>query len=140
MQVEIHPHWRNDELREYCNSEGIHVSAYCPLGIHHMQCIESICCLTSSCLPLLPCTFFFYYNPGEEEMELFWLRFHHMPFTFCACRHAFHLCQGSHKAGTKRLLGEDLTTVLFSPLLTTTALPVPKTFTESLHWRDAAVC
>ena len=32
MQVEIHPHWRNDELREYCASESIHVSAYCPLG------------------------------------------------------------------------------------------------------------
>jgi len=32
VQVEIHPHWRNDELREYCESEKIHVSAYCPLG------------------------------------------------------------------------------------------------------------
>ena len=28
----MHPLWRNDDLIHYCNSEGIHVSAYCPLG------------------------------------------------------------------------------------------------------------
>ncbi len=32
QQVEVHPLWRNDELIGYCNSEGIHVSAYCPMG------------------------------------------------------------------------------------------------------------
>lgn len=31
-QVEVHPLWRNDELIAYCRSQGIHVSAYCPLG------------------------------------------------------------------------------------------------------------
>ena len=31
-QVEIHPFWRNDKVREYCKEEGIHTSAYCPLG------------------------------------------------------------------------------------------------------------
>ncbi|BDA45305.1 probable NADPH-dependent aldo-keto reductase, chloroplastic [Coccomyxa sp. Obi] len=31
-QVEVHPIWRNDELIAYCGSQGIHVSAYCPLG------------------------------------------------------------------------------------------------------------
>ena len=28
----MHPLWRNDELIAYSNSEGIHVSAYCPMG------------------------------------------------------------------------------------------------------------
>lgn len=32
IQVEVHPLWRNDDLIEFCGSEGIHVSAYCPLG------------------------------------------------------------------------------------------------------------
>ena len=31
-QVEVHPLWRNDELIAYSNAEGIHVSAYCPMG------------------------------------------------------------------------------------------------------------
>lgn len=35
MQVEIHPFWRNDKLREFCESQRIHVSAYCPLGTPH---------------------------------------------------------------------------------------------------------
>ncbi len=32
-QVEVHPFWRNDELITYCNDRGIHVTAYCPLGM-----------------------------------------------------------------------------------------------------------
>lgn len=31
-QVEAHPYWRNDELREWCASHGIHLTAYSPLG------------------------------------------------------------------------------------------------------------
>nr|XP_046479738.1 putative malate dehydrogenase 1B [Neodiprion pinetum] len=31
-QVECHPHYRQDELRTYCNKEGIHVQAYSSLG------------------------------------------------------------------------------------------------------------
>lgn len=59
MQVEIHPFWRNDALRDYCESEGIHVSAYCPLGtpytsakavIRRAQSVSSVC---FSILPLM---------------------------------------------------------------------------------------
>eukprot|EP00270_Netrium_digitus_P004631 TRINITY_DN15901_c0_g1_i1.p1 TRINITY_DN15901_c0_g1~~TRINITY_DN15901_c0_g1_i1.p1 ORF type:complete len:362 (+),score=56.35 TRINITY_DN15901_c0_g1_i1:448-1533(+) len=31
-QVELHPLWRQDELIEFCQSKGIHVSAHTPLG------------------------------------------------------------------------------------------------------------
>ena len=31
-QVEVHPLWRNDELIAYCRTQGVHVSAFCPLG------------------------------------------------------------------------------------------------------------
>lgn len=31
-QVEVHPFWRNDDLISFCKKEGIHVSAYCPMG------------------------------------------------------------------------------------------------------------
>jgi len=32
MQVESHPYFRNDALRRWCTSEGVHVTAYSPLG------------------------------------------------------------------------------------------------------------
>ena len=32
MQVESHPYFRNDALRGWCASQGIHVTAYSPLG------------------------------------------------------------------------------------------------------------
>ena len=32
LQVESHPYFRNDALRRWCASEGIHVTAYSPLG------------------------------------------------------------------------------------------------------------
>ncbi|KAK9802610.1 hypothetical protein WJX73_002049 [Symbiochloris irregularis] len=31
-QVEVHPFWRNDALISFCKKEGVHVSAYCPMG------------------------------------------------------------------------------------------------------------
>lgn len=31
-QVEVHPYFRNQELIEYCASEGVHVTAYSSLG------------------------------------------------------------------------------------------------------------
>lgn len=31
-QVEVHPMWRQDGLLEYCKAEGVHVTAYSPLG------------------------------------------------------------------------------------------------------------
>lgn len=31
-QVEMHPMWRQNKLRDYCNHHNIHVSAYSPLG------------------------------------------------------------------------------------------------------------
>lgn len=32
MQVEVHPYFRNDALLSFCRSEGIHMTAYSPLG------------------------------------------------------------------------------------------------------------
>ncbi|KAK3254545.1 hypothetical protein CYMTET_36242, partial [Cymbomonas tetramitiformis] len=32
LQVEIHPYFRNEALVEWCAAEGIHVTAYSPLG------------------------------------------------------------------------------------------------------------
>ncbi|XP_052174034.1 aldose reductase [Diospyros lotus] len=38
-QMEMHPGWRNDKMIEFCKKNGIHVTAYSPLGsgdlIHH---------------------------------------------------------------------------------------------------------
>ncbi|OVA07824.1 Aldo/keto reductase [Macleaya cordata] len=31
-QMEMHPGWRNDKMLEYCKKNGIHVTAYSPLG------------------------------------------------------------------------------------------------------------
>ena len=31
-QVEVHPYFRNQELIDYCNSEGVHVTAFSSLG------------------------------------------------------------------------------------------------------------
>ncbi|XP_058737204.1 NADPH-dependent aldo-keto reductase, chloroplastic-like [Vicia villosa] len=31
-QVECHPSWRQDKLKEFCNSKGVHFSGYSPLG------------------------------------------------------------------------------------------------------------
>ncbi|KEH20249.1 putative oxidoreductase [Medicago truncatula] len=31
-QVECHPSWRQDKLRDFCNSKGVHFSGYSPLG------------------------------------------------------------------------------------------------------------
>ena len=31
-QVEVHPYFRNQELIDYCASEGVHVTAYSSLG------------------------------------------------------------------------------------------------------------
>ncbi|XP_004509601.1 NADPH-dependent aldo-keto reductase, chloroplastic-like [Cicer arietinum] len=31
-QVECHPSWRQDKLRGFCNSKGVHLSGYSPLG------------------------------------------------------------------------------------------------------------
>ena len=30
--AQVHPFWRNDALIKFCRNEGIHVSAYCPMG------------------------------------------------------------------------------------------------------------
>ena len=32
VQVESHPQWRNDRVRDYCQKHGIHVTAYSPLS------------------------------------------------------------------------------------------------------------
>ncbi|CAI8608701.1 unnamed protein product [Vicia faba] len=31
-QVECHPSWRQDKLQDFCNSKGVHLSGYSPLG------------------------------------------------------------------------------------------------------------
>ncbi len=31
VQVEVHPHWRNQRLLDFCKDKGIHVTAYGPL-------------------------------------------------------------------------------------------------------------
>lgn len=32
LQVEVHPHFRNERLLKWCKEEGIHVTAYAPLS------------------------------------------------------------------------------------------------------------
>jgi hypothetical protein len=32
LQVEAHPYWRNQALLDYCRRQGVHVTAYSPLG------------------------------------------------------------------------------------------------------------
>ena len=32
MQVEAHPYFRNEAVLEFCKHQGIHVTAYSPLG------------------------------------------------------------------------------------------------------------
>lgn len=62
-QVEVHPFWRNDALISFCKKEGIHVSAYCPMGtpwtsakavIRRAPSCSSVsvpsCCYASGCM------------------------------------------------------------------------------------------